>query len=98
MSGQYSKARYTCNCKDIIQHNMRDIKHIVLGYTFIYKEYTGINIIINLIGFCIFKSFVISEKRTTPYNIVKLFKYELFILCTYFKKQQQIYWFYHIIQ
>ena len=47
--------------------------------------YTGINIIIN-IGFCIFKSYVISEKRTTPYKIVKLLKYELFILCTYFKK------------
>ena len=65
---------------------MRDLKHIVLGYTFIYKEYTGINIIINLIGCWIFKSYVISEKRTTPYNIVKLLKYELFILCTYFKK------------
>ena len=48
--------------------------------------YTGINIIINLIGFCIFKLYVISEKRTTPYNIVKLLKYELFILCTYLKK------------
>ena len=70
-----------------IQHNMRDLKHIVLGYKFIYKEYTVINIIINLIGFCIFKSYVISEKRTTPYNIVKLLKYELFILCTYLKKK-----------
>ena len=68
-----------------IQHNMRALKHIVLGYTFIYKEYTGINIILNLIGFCIFKEYVIIEKRTTPYNIVKLFKYELFILCTYLK-------------
>ena len=29
---------------------MRDLNHIVLGYTFIYNEYTGINIIINLIG------------------------------------------------
>ena len=62
---------------------MRDLEHIVLGYKFIYKEYTGINITINLIGFCIFKSYVISKKRTTPYNIVKLLKYELFILCTY---------------
>jgi len=35
---------------------MQDLKHIVLGYKFIYKEYTVINIIINLIGFCIFKS------------------------------------------
>jgi len=51
---------------------MRNCKHIVLGYTFIYKEYTGINIIIYLIEVCIFKSFVISEKRTTPYNIAKL--------------------------
>ena len=42
---------------------MRDLKHIVLGYKFIYKEYTGINITINLIGFCIFKSYVISEKE-----------------------------------
>ena len=66
---------------------MRDLKHIVLGYKFIYKEYIGINIIIKLIGFCNFKSYVISEKRTTPYNIVKLLKYELFILCTYLKKK-----------
>ena len=86
----------SCKCLDIfwntcsntfktcgIQHNMRDLKHIVLGYKFIYKEYTGINTIINLIGFCIFKSHVISEKRSTPYNIFKLLKYELFILCTY---------------
>ena len=65
-----------------IQHNMRALKHIVLGYKFIYKEYTGINIIINLNGFCIFKSYVISEKRTTPYTIVKLLRYELSILCT----------------
>jgi len=49
---------------------MGDLKHIVLGYKFIYREYTGINIIINLIGCCIFKPYVISEKRTTPYNIV----------------------------
>ena len=42
---------------------MRDLKYIVLGYTLIYKEYTGINIIINLIGLCIFKSYVISEKE-----------------------------------
>jgi len=60
--------------------------------------YTGINIIINLIGFCIFKSYVISEKRTTPYNIVKLLKYELFILCTYLKKIKKFYWFYYTIQ
>ena len=44
---------------------MRDLKHIVLGYKFIYKEYTGINITINLIGFCIFKSYVISGKKNT---------------------------------
>jgi len=29
-----------------IQHNMWDLKYIVLGYKFSYKEYTGINIII----------------------------------------------------
>jgi len=58
---------------------MRDLKHIVLGYKFIYKEYTGINTIINLIGVCIFKSYVISEKRTTAYNIVKLLKYDVHI-------------------
>ena len=48
------------------------------------QEYTGINIILNLNGLCIFKSYVIGEKRTTPYNIVKQLKYELFILCKYF--------------
>ena len=65
---------------------MRDLKHIVLGYKFIYKENTGINNIINLIEFCIFKSYVISEKKNNTYNIVKLLKYELFILCTYLKQ------------
>jgi len=44
---------------------MRDLKHTGLGYKFIYNEYTGINIIINLIGFCIFKSYVISENNNT---------------------------------
>jgi len=28
---------------------------------------------------------IISENRTTPYNIVKFLKYELFILCIYLK-------------
>jgi len=63
---------------------------------FIYIENTGINIIINLFGCCIFKSYVISEKRTTPYDIVKLLKYELFILFIYLKATTNL--FYHIIQ
>jgi len=68
---------------------MRDLKHIVLGYKFIYKEYTGSNNIINLIELCIFKSYVISEKKNNTYNIVKLLKYELFILCTYLKNNNK---------
>jgi len=31
----------------------------------------------------------ITEKRTTSYNIVKLLKYELFILCTYLKNNNK---------
>ena len=69
---------------------MRDLKHIVLGYTFIYNEYTGMNIIINLIELCIFKSYVISEKKNNTYNIVKFLKYELFILCSYLKNNNNI--------
>jgi len=38
------------------------------------KEYPGVNIIVNLLGFCIFKSNIISEKRTTLYIIDKLLK------------------------
>jgi len=57
------------------------------------KKYTYINIIIDLIGLCIFKAYIISEKRTTPYAIVKFLIYELFI-----QIKKKIYWFYHIIQ
>ena len=38
-----------------IQHNMRDFKYINLGYIFIDKEYSGTNMLINLIGFRIFR-------------------------------------------
>jgi len=72
----------------------------VLDYEFIYKEYTRINVIINLVGIFIFKSYVISEKRTTLYNIVKLLKYFIYTTCMYiFKKNTNlVLWFYHIIQ
>mgnify|MGYP007133524507 CR=1 FL=1 len=44
----------------------------------------------------IFKSYVISEKRSTTYQIVKFFKYELHvcIVCPYYKNVV----FCHIIQ
>jgi len=38
------------------------------------------------------------QQKKQQHNIVKLLKYELFLLFTFLKKRQQIYWFYHIIQ
>jgi len=52
----------------------------------IKQQLSGINII--TLYFVFFESYVISETITTPYDIVNLLKYDLFILC---KKDLYIY-------
>ena len=54
----------TFNFFSFTTHHARPYKHC-LGYTFIYKEYTGINMFIITLDFVFFKSYVISGKKTT---------------------------------
>lgn len=59
------------------------LKSLVVGYKIGYAAYADINTILNLVGFCIYKCYYISEKRSTHVNILPIFIYEFNELYSY---------------
>ena len=62
----------TCGFKN----NLKSLKTIVIGYKTANECYDDLNIVTNLIGFCIYKGYYISEKRSKLYKTIDLFIYE----------------------
>jgi len=51
--------------------NFQVLKRLLFGYKIYQKQYIDINIILNIISFSIYKSYMASERRLKPYNILK---------------------------
>lgn len=56
---------------------MRTLHFLIVGYKIEIKQYIDVNRILNLICFCTYKSYFLSEKRTIFYPIHRLFHNEL---------------------
>jgi len=70
---------------DCIHNSMQFINRIAIGYKTQYKQYHDVNNILSYIGFCIYKSHMISEKRTKFVNILNIFQDETSILIKFYK-------------
>ena len=72
-----------------ISSNIKSLKTIFTGYKFVYDSYNDVNIVLNLLGFCIYKAYYISEKRAKNCDSFKLFIEEFKLLHAYltFKKR-----------
>ena len=53
------------------------LKHLIFGYKIIDNNYYGVNYLITILGFSIYKSYYLSEKKTKNVNVYKFFIYEL---------------------
>ena len=60
-----------------IQNNVRNLRYIFLGYKISDKNYREINILLNIIGFVIYKTYHISEQKRKSVNVMYIFKKEL---------------------
>ena len=63
---------------------------VVTGYKFTQEAYNDVNIVINLIGFCIYKSYYVSEKRTKYCDPFKLLTEELKTLIAYLESKKKM--------
>ena len=61
---------------------------IVIGYKIQYKEFQEINLILSQITYSIYKSYMISERRSKTINILKIWYYDLLTLETYFDNKK----------
>ena len=62
-----------------IQNNIRNLRYILLGYKIQDKNYRELNILLNIIGFVIYKTYHISEQKRKQVNIMCMFKKELYL-------------------
>ena len=50
------------------ENNLQSLKTLIIGYSITHKCYNDVNMIFNLIGFCIYKGYYISDKKMhSPY-------------------------------
>ena len=79
--------------------NFKKLQYIVIGYKIRDKHFTELNILLNLIGFVIYKTYHLSEQKEKRLNVVNIFKHELFMFTCCNKKysnsllQKLISWF-----
>jgi hypothetical protein len=60
-----------------ITNNILSLKSLILGYKTSDSCYKDVNILLNIIGFSIYKSYYVSDKRKENINIENIFSYEL---------------------
>ena len=60
-----------------INHNVKKLKNIIIGYKINSVEYYPINNVFALIAFVIYKAYYVSECRTIEIDIFNIFKQEL---------------------
>ena len=73
-----------------IEKNLQNLHYIAIGYKTTSKEYQDINIILSYIGFSIYKSYFVGERRTNPVNITHIFRNEINMLLHYVEKHKLI--------
>ena len=52
------------------------LKHLIFGYKISDKNYYGVNYFITILSFSIYKSYYLSEQKTTNVNVYKMFIYK----------------------
>ena len=60
-----------------IESDVKTLKNILIGYRTNLPEYSAVNTLFSLIGFCIYKSYFISESRIKKNNSLTILKQEL---------------------
>ena len=68
-----SIANALCSCG--ISKDLRQLQYIVLGYK--TPDYSNINLLINVVSYSLYKSYLVSERRLKECNILCVFKNEL---------------------
>ena len=63
-----------------IENNIQDLKTIVVGYKITHTDYFYVNVILTVVGFCIYKSYFLSENWTHYIDIYNIFIREIQIL------------------
>ena len=53
------------------------LKHLIFDYKISDNNYYGANYFITILGFSIYKSYYLSEQKTTNINVYTIFIYEL---------------------
>ena len=61
-----------------IQKNIRILRYILLGYKIQDVNYREFNILLNIIGYVIYKAYHISDQKRKSINLIYLFKKELY--------------------
>jgi len=78
-----SIANALCLCG--ISKNLRQLRYIVLGYKL--PEYKHVNLLIHVVSYSIYKSYLVSERRLKECNILCVFKNELKLLIYVLKQR-----------
>jgi hypothetical protein len=53
------------------------LKHLIFGYKISDNNYYGVNYFITILGFSIYKSYYLSDKKTKNVNVYKIVIYKL---------------------
>ena len=63
-----------------IERDIQNLKTLVVGYKITHTDYFYVNIFLTIVGFCIYKSYFLSENWTLHFDIYKVFIQEVQIL------------------
>ena len=68
--------------------NIKRLQYIVMGYKIVYTNYEGINVLLTIIGYAIYKTFHVSEQKRKYVNAVSILRREIEQYITYTRKFQ----------
>ena len=72
------------------ENNLQSLKTLIIGYNITNKCYNDVNMIFNLIGFCIYKGYYISDKKMQIHSVENLFIKEYRFLYTYLSSKNKL--------
>ena len=67
--------------------SFRNLQNLIFGYKLEILEYQPLNMLLNIIAYCIYKTYFKSERRTKSLNIINILYYDILIIVKYYENK-----------
>lgn len=70
------------------QKTFRTLKSMIIGYKIEFIEYNFTNMLLNIIAYCIYKTYYMSDRRTKNIDMLNILYNDIFVAVQYFENKQ----------